>query len=170
MKLNRFVALALIAAIAVATLSFFSMRALAQTADPATPAQDCANDGDGNEAANEGEDQDNVQEECGPQDEQENDANEANDANDANEANEASGTEGAEDQAEGPDMPLTGTVLEQASAAALAYLGEGQVTGSEVGDEEGYYEIEVTLADGHQVDVHLDENFNVLNQAGDSGR
>ena len=63
---------------------------------------------------------------------------------------------------EGPDQPITGEALEQASAAALAHLGEGRVTDTEVGDEEGYYEVEVTLADGRQVDVHLEENFDVL--------
>ena len=34
--------------------------------------------------------------------------------------------------------------------------------------EEGAYEIEVTRADGSQVDVHLDKGFNVLSQANDS--
>jgi hypothetical protein len=67
-----------------------------------------------------------------------------------------------EDSAEGPDVPITGTALEKASAAALDYMGEGRVTGTEVGDEEGYYEIEITRDDGSQVDVHLDEAFNVL--------
>jgi hypothetical protein len=36
------------------------------------------------------------------------------------------------------------------------------VSGTEIGDEEGYYEIEVTRDDGSQVDVHLDKNFNFL--------
>jgi uncharacterized membrane protein YkoI len=60
------------------------------------------------------------------------------------------------------DEPITGTALERASQAALDYIGEGRVTDSEIGDEEGYYEIEITLDDGDEVDVHLDENFNVL--------
>jgi len=68
---------------------------------------------------------------------------------------------------EGPDVPISGAALEQASAAALTYLGEGRVTATEVGDEEGYYEVEVTLADGRQVDVHLDEQFNVLGSLAD---
>jgi len=42
------------------------------------------------------------------------------------------------------------------------------VTGTEAGDEEGAYEVEVTRADGSQVDVHLDKGFNVINQAGDN--
>ncbi len=59
------------------------------------------------------------------------------------------------------DIPIAGTQLERASAAALEYIGEGRVTDSEIGDEEGYYEIEITT-NGGQVDVHLDEDFNVL--------
>jgi hypothetical protein len=42
------------------------------------------------------------------------------------------------------------------------------VTGSEVGDEEGAYEVEVTRDDGSQVDVHLDKNFNVLGTPADN--
>jgi hypothetical protein len=41
------------------------------------------------------------------------------------------------------------------------------VTGTEVGDEEGYYEVEVTRADGSQVDVHLDRGLNVLSAPAD---
>ena len=60
------------------------------------------------------------------------------------------------------DVPITGNALELASQAALDYIGEGRVTDSEIGDEEGYYEIEITLDSGGEVDVHLDENFNIL--------
>jgi hypothetical protein len=60
------------------------------------------------------------------------------------------------------DAPIAGDALARASTAALQYTGGGTVTGSEVGDEEGYYEVEVTLKDGTQVDVHLDENFKVI--------
>ena len=67
-----------------------------------------------------------------------------------------------DDSNEGPDVPITGIALERASAVALAYIGEGRVTDSEIGDEEGYYEIEIRLNNGREVDVHLDENFNVL--------
>ena len=76
-------------------------------------------------------------------------------------------TDGDEDALEGEDTPITGEALERASQAALDYLGEGRVTDAEIGDEEGYYEIEVTLDNGRQVDVHLDENFNVLGQEAD---
>ncbi len=52
--------------------------------------------------------------------------------------------------------------LAHASAAALAHLGEGTVTETEVEDEESYYEVEVTKDDGTQVDVQLDESFTVV--------
>ncbi len=60
------------------------------------------------------------------------------------------------------DTPITGEALDKASAAALEHLGEGTVTETEVGDEESYYEVEVTLDDGTQIDVQLDEGFNVV--------
>jgi hypothetical protein len=65
------------------------------------------------------------------------------------------------------DEPITGSALAQAEAAALAHTGEGRVTDTEVGDEESYYEVEVTLDDGSQVDVQLDENFNVVGDESD---
>jgi uncharacterized membrane protein YkoI len=65
------------------------------------------------------------------------------------------------------DVPITGPALERASAAALANTGGGHVTGTEVGDEESYYEVEVTLDDGTQIDVQLDEQFNVVGSESD---
>ena len=76
-------------------------------------------------------------------------------------------TDAEEDALEGPDEPITGEALQRASEAALQDTGEGRVTDTEVGDEEGYYEIEITLDDGRQVDVHLNENFEVLSQVED---
>jgi hypothetical protein len=72
---------------------------------------------------------------------------------------------GAADDAE---APITGPALAQASAAALAATGGGRVTGTEVGDEESFYEVEVTLDDGSQVDVQLDRHFAVVGRAADS--
>ena len=71
------------------------------------------------------------------------------------------------DSGEGPDVAITGDALQRASDAALAETGGGRVTGSEVGDEESYYEVEVTLDNGSQVDVQLDENFAVVGQSAD---
>ena len=68
----------------------------------------------------------------------------------------------AEDAAEGPDVPITGPDLEKASKAALDYLGEGTVTETEIEDEESYYEVEVTLDNGKQIDVQLNEAFEVV--------
>ncbi|MET0127559.1 MAG: hypothetical protein ABW249_03155 [Solirubrobacterales bacterium] len=75
---------------------------------------------------------------------------------------------GGEDAAEGPDVAISGSDLERASAAALAETGGGSVTETEVGDEESYYEVEVTRDDGSQVDVQLDRQFNVVGQSTDS--
>jgi uncharacterized membrane protein YkoI len=60
------------------------------------------------------------------------------------------------------EAPITGNALEQASRAALEHTGGGRVTETEVGDEESYYEVEVTMSDGSQVDVQLDKNFKVV--------
>ncbi len=55
----------------------------------------------------------------------------------------------------------------RAEAAALKHVGEGRVTETEIEDEESYYEVEVTKDDGSQVDVQLDENFNVVGTESD---
>lgn len=60
------------------------------------------------------------------------------------------------------EQPITGEALGKASAAALAFTGGGKVTETEQGDEDSFYEVEVTLADGSEVDVQLDEKFNVV--------
>ena len=60
------------------------------------------------------------------------------------------------------EEPITGEALERASGAALSHTGGGRVTDTEAGDEDSYYEVEVTLEDGRQVDVQLDRDFNVV--------
>ena len=74
---------------------------------------------------------------------------------------------GGNDSTEGPDTPITGAALQKAEAAALQETGGGRVTGTEVGDEESYYEVEVTREDGSQVDVQLDEHFAVVGSSAD---
>ena len=66
------------------------------------------------------------------------------------------------------DTPITGTDLQKATDAALAFTGQGRVTGTEVGDEESYYEIEVTLDNGTETDVQLDKDFNVVGSEADT--
>jgi len=61
----------------------------------------------------------------------------------------------------------TGPGIEKAKSAALDHANGGRVSGTEVGDEEGYYEIEVTRDDGSQVDVHLDRGLNILGTSAD---
>ncbi len=65
------------------------------------------------------------------------------------------------------EVSITGSALDKASAAALEHTGEGRVTETETGDEESYYEVEVTLDDGSEVDVQLDRGFNVVGSEGD---
>jgi hypothetical protein len=65
------------------------------------------------------------------------------------------------------DQPLTGTTLEQCSAAALAQHPGGTVTETEAGDDGAAYGVEVRLDDGSQVEVNLDENCNVIGQEAD---
>ena len=75
----------------------------------------------------------------------------------------AGGTGG--DDSEG--NPIVGSALDRAKAIALEHTGGGRVTATEVGDEEGYYEVEVTGADGHQVDVHLTRDFQLITDRAD---
>jgi uncharacterized membrane protein YkoI len=72
----------------------------------------------------------------------------------------ASGDDDSEQQATGPG-------IEKAKSVALDHTNGGHVSGTEVGDEEGYYEVEITKDDGSQVDVHLDKNYNVLSTPAD---
>ena len=74
---------------------------------------------------------------------------------------------GSDDDA--TDTPIRGADLDRASAAALDHTGGGTVTGTEVDDEESYYEVEVTLDDGTQVDVQLDRSFAVVGDEADDG-
>lgn len=80
--------------------------------------------------------------------------------------NESAEDEGANDD-DATEQPITGDPLAKASEVALQHTGGGTVTGTEVGDEESHYEVEVTMEDGRQIDVQLDEQFNVVGSEGD---
>jgi uncharacterized membrane protein YkoI len=71
------------------------------------------------------------------------------------------------DDDDGGERPIRGGALDQASAAALEHTGGGRVTETEVGDEDSLYEVEVTRANGSQVDVQLDRDFQVVGSEGD---
>jgi uncharacterized membrane protein YkoI len=79
----------------------------------------------------------------------------------------AAATGGGDDDA--TEQPIAGSALDKAEAAALDHTGEGTVTETETGDEESFYEVEVTLDDGSQVDVQLDRDFNVVGDEADDG-
>jgi uncharacterized membrane protein YkoI len=65
------------------------------------------------------------------------------------------------------EAPIKGSALDKASAAALEATGEGTVTETEAGDEESYYEVEVTLDDGTQTDVQVNRQFEVVGSEDD---
>jgi hypothetical protein len=60
------------------------------------------------------------------------------------------------------DEQLSGEELDRAGTAAIEETGGGEVTDTEADDEESAYEVEVTLDDGSEVDVQLDESFAVV--------
>ena len=67
----------------------------------------------------------------------------------------------------GDDQPITGSALDQATAAALEHTGGGTVIETEVGDDGGAYGVEVRLDDGSVVEVTLDADFRVIGSAAD---
>jgi hypothetical protein len=79
------------------------------------------------------------------------------------------GTTGDDDEA-----ALTGSELERASRVALdasrAFGEGGTVTGTEGPGEEPYYEVEVSLADGTEIDFDLDSSFAVVGTPEVEGR
>jgi uncharacterized membrane protein YkoI len=72
----------------------------------------------------------------------------------------------SEDQ-QGNETPLTGSNLEQASAAALEHVGSGTVVETEVSDDGAAYSVEVRLENGAVVEVALDETLRVVGQESD---
>ena len=66
------------------------------------------------------------------------------------------------------EAPISGSALASASAAALQHTAGGRVTDTEVGDEQALYEVEVTLPNGSEVDVHLDKDFKYVAVPSDS--
>lgn len=68
---------------------------------------------------------------------------------------------------DGGDRPISGPALVEASAVALHHIGGGRVTATEIGDEESYYQVEVTRSDGSQVDVQLDRHFKIVGSSAD---
>jgi uncharacterized membrane protein YkoI len=67
----------------------------------------------------------------------------------------------------GDEQPLTGSSLERATDAALAHTGGGTVVETETGDDGAAYSVEVRLADGRQVEVNLNADFEVVGSEAD---
>jgi len=65
------------------------------------------------------------------------------------------------------DSPLTGSVLDRATVAALAHTRGGTVVEAEIGDGGAAYSVEVSLGDGSVVEVGLDSSFDVVGQERD---
>jgi hypothetical protein len=59
------------------------------------------------------------------------------------------------------ETPITGDAYTKATQVALAYTGGGKVTQTHLHDEEGFYQVEVTMPDGSQTDVNMDEKFHI---------
>ncbi len=84
----------------------------------------------------------------------------------------AAGTGVAIAAAQGSDSgqeALTGSTLDRATEAALAYTGGGSVTEAEVGDQGAAYDVAVTRDDGSVADLRLDSSFAVIGEERDSG-
>jgi hypothetical protein len=65
------------------------------------------------------------------------------------------------------DQPLSGSTRDRAVDAALEHTGGGTVLETESGDDGAAYGVEIRLEDGRQVEVNLDEDFNVIGQEDD---
>jgi uncharacterized membrane protein YkoI len=65
------------------------------------------------------------------------------------------------------DQPLTGSTRDRAVDAALQHTGGGSVLETEAGDDGAAYGVEIRLEDGRQVEVNMDENFDVIGQEAD---
>jgi hypothetical protein len=67
----------------------------------------------------------------------------------------------------GDEQPLTGSDLDEATAAALEHTGGGTVFETEVGDDGAAYGVEIRLDDGRVVEVALDSRFHVIGATSD---
>lgn len=165
MKINRFIALAAIALLAVGAMGAVSARAFAQGPTPAAPTSDCsAQDDDAAEAAETGPDTDNLEEQCGEQveDGQPDGAEEAEEAGSGvqepaytgsvrvDQAQTESLSEADEAAALQDQATITAT---DAEAAALAANPGASVVKTELDNENGALVYSVELSSGADVKV-----------------
>lgn len=137
MKINRFVAWAALALLVVGAMGFVSVRSLAQTTNPpVTQDQACAAqqaDDDSIAAQTTGPDMDDLEVQCGDQNESDGEAEEA--------------SEGSEPEAAPAGTPSI--TAEEAQAAAEAYLNAGTASQVELDDQNGQlvYSVEINGTD-----------------------
>jgi hypothetical protein len=60
------------------------------------------------------------------------------------------------------DAPLSGSVYDRATEAALDHVGGGEVLETEMGDDGAAYGVEIRTDEGSVVEVNLDEDFGVI--------
>lgn len=65
------------------------------------------------------------------------------------------------------DQPLTGSVYDRATEAALEHVGEGSVIETEFGDGGAAYSVEVRRSDGSVVEVGLNKDFRIIGTEAD---
>jgi hypothetical protein len=63
--------------------------------------------------------------------------------------------------------PLSGSTRDRAVAAALEATGGGTVSEAEYADDGGTYSVEIEVDEDGQVEVKLDDNFQVIDQGAD---
>lgn len=81
----------------------------------------------------------------------------------------AGAASGGGSEAGDTSQAITGDAKVSAEKAALAETGGGEVNQSELDNENGAtYEVEVARTDGSQVDVRLDDSFDVVAVESDS--
>jgi len=154
MKINRFIALAAIALLVVGAMGVLSYKAFAQTDQPPA-ATDCNGQDDDAAEAVETEDIDDVEHECGPQDEDLDEAGEVdtdeveNEVEDANEAGEVEGVDEADEVAPA-GTPVT---ADEAQAIAEAANPGAATLNVEFDRENGKDIWEVELDNGLDVKV-----------------
>lgn len=91
----------------------------------------------------------------------ENSATDPDNVQDEN-GNDDSSERGEKGEKEESDKPVTGDASSRAKQAALAEVGGKAGDVERDGDNGGTYEVEVTKADGKEVDVYLDAQYKVV--------
>jgi len=151
MKINRFLALGLIALLVIGAIGVFSQRSLAQSETP-TAVEDCSaetEDDGAAEAAETGPDLDDVQEGCNQEDENE--------------------TEDSDRAEEAEDVPSAATALTADDAQAIAEAANPGAAALEVEFEleDGVESWEVELDNGQEILVDANSGEILLTRADD---